>query len=175
MNRIHTLEGFVLKKTTLLNEDVSVIIFSKQEGKILLIAKGAKTFKSQRAAHLQTGNLVKVLSRHHKSNRYIEKSELISAFSKVRTGEKMDIVYLYFFILDRLLGLDQQENTLFKFTIGFLTDLSASTQNLDSLFARYLFYMLHTLGYADKVEPIEILLSRAEEVIEEKLPMRGIM
>ena len=109
MQVIQKIEGFLLKKKNLLENDYLVILFTKEFGKVAGIAKGAKSFNSRRSAHLQTGNLVKARVRQSHDILYIQSTDLVSAFSQVRTQEKMDVVYQFFYIIDKMLPESQKE------------------------------------------------------------------
>ena len=175
MPGIQKVEGFVLKKRELLEDDLSVTIFTREQGKISVIAKGAKRFKSRRGAHLQTGYLLKASIREHHEMYYISSTDLVSAFSEVRTPEKMDVIYLYFYILDRMLPERVPEEYIYTTTLKLFINLSKKSDS-PTLFLQYaLQQVLSTLGYVDKPQTLHEMLDTVEQNINEKLPRRVIM
>lgn len=175
MPGIHKIEGFILKKRELLEDDISVTIFTKEQGKISVIAKGAKSFKSRRGAHLQTGYLLKATLRDHHDIYYVSSTDLISAFSEVRTQEKMDTVYLYFYILDRMLPERVPEEQIYKTTLRLFINLSKKSDPPSLFLQDALSQVLSVLGYIDKTQSLHEMLDTVEQNINEKLPRRVIM
>ncbi|CAN5169373.1 hypothetical protein BH09PAT2_BH09PAT2_08640 [soil metagenome] len=175
MPGIQKVEGFVLKKRELLEEDISVTLFTKEKGKLSVIAKGAKSFRSRRGAHLQTGYLIKATIREHHDIYYISSTDLVSAFGEVRTQEKMDTLYLYFYILDRMLAERQPEEHIFRITLRFFIKLSKKTDAPSLILEQSLQEVLVILGYIDQPLKLHDLLDTIEKNIDEKLPRHVIM
>lgn len=175
MPGIQKVEGFVLKKRELLQEDISVTLFTKEHGKLSVIAKGAKTFKSRRGAHLQTGYLIKATIREHHDMYYISSTDLVSAFGDVRTQEKMDVLYLLFYILDRMLPERVAEAQIYQATLKFFIHLSKKDARESSILHDTLQRILFILGYTDEPLSLHELLDIIENNINEKLPRHVIM
>lgn len=175
MPGIQKVEGFVLKKRELLEEDVSVTLFTKEHGKLSVIAKGAKSFRSRRGAHLQTSYLIKATIREHHDIYYITSTDLVSAFGEVRTQEKMDALYLYFYILDRMLPERVPEVQIYKTTLRFFISLSKTDEPPTAILHDSLQKVMYVLGYTDEPLSLSELLDTIEKNINEKLPRRVIM
>lgn len=172
---VDKIEGFVLKKKNLLQDDVLLTLFTREFGKIMAIAKGARRFSSRRAAHLQTGNLITArLSTYHEM-RYIQSTDLISAFSAVRVQERMEILYLFLYILDRLLPPEQQEDGIYKTTRIFFIKLSKETASPQMILQDCLQSVLVDSGYVEERLALHELLDIVEQNIDAKLPRHVIM
>ncbi|MFS8160245.1 MAG: recombination protein O N-terminal domain-containing protein, partial [Candidatus Roizmanbacteria bacterium] len=52
-------EAVVLKKTKLQESTSSLVLFSKNHGKMRVSAYGVRTLTSRRLSHLETGNFIK--------------------------------------------------------------------------------------------------------------------
>jgi DNA repair protein RecO (recombination protein O) len=125
MAQIHKAEAIVLKKRQLLQQDFVITLFTKELGKIKVIAKGIKKLTSRRAPHLETGNLINVVLSQKSEPHYLQQTELTSAFSAIKDDtDKMNYAYVFFFILDRILPEGQAEESLFNMTKKFLIDLT---------------------------------------------------
>lgn len=175
MNRSDKAEGFVLKKKIILNKDYVVTLFTKERGKIRLIAKGARKITSRRAAHIQTGNLIDIQFSERGQTGFLQSTVLISGFVQTRTEKKVDVLYLFLYILDKLLPEEQPEEEIYIYLKSFFIELSKEEKTSDELLTKYLQKVLLTLGYIEDVLPLNELLLEVEKNIEEKLPRRVIM
>ncbi|MDA1316407.1 MAG: DNA repair protein RecO [bacterium] len=168
------IEGFVLKKKSLLGKDQMVVLFTKEYGKIRALAKGVKTFKSKRSAHLQTGNLIKaILSSRHSVN-YIQSTDLISGFIGLRTDTHTDALYLLIATLDGLLPEDQQETLVYRIFTKALVNLSKPGAQVASVLTDSLNKLLHAFGYSDEEYSLHEALQKIEEYTERALPKPAI-
>lgn len=164
-------EAIILKKRDLLNKDVLVGLFTQELGRLTVFAKGIKNISSRRAPHLQTGNLVDVLISRRNDHYYLQESQLISGFSELKADEKkVNNLYSFLFVVERLLPERQKEEKTYNLTKNFLIDLSKSTEP-ESITDKYLTDIMMQLGYLDKkVSQLE-LKSLIEEIINEKIPL----
>ncbi len=163
-------EAFVLKKKSLLRRDVVVTIFTEDFGKMTVIGKGVKKLTSRRAAHLQTGNLIRVHLQKSHDVWYLHTTELISGFTKVREKTKSDALYLFLYIIDRMLPSEQNEIEIYKLTKKFFIELSKQDADPQTVLTVILQKTLNILGYGQHDHSLSKLLSIVETNIEEKLP-----
>ena len=170
MSRSLKTEAIILKKKDLLNKDVLISVFSQDLGRLTLFAKGIKKITSRRSPHLQTGNLVNILVSHKNERYYLQESELLSGFSELKKNEKkVGNLYLFLFVLERLLPEQQKEVRAYNLTKNFLIDLSKSTKP-NSVAVKYLTDIMIQLGYLDKKVSYPELKYLIEEIINEKIP-----
>ena len=156
-------EAIVLRKRSLLGKDVLVSLFTESEGKVNVIAKGVKKITSRRSPHLETGNL-----------NYLEGSNLLSGFSELKKDQnKVNILYQFFFVLERLLPEHQKEDVVYNLTKSFLIKLSKSVSNYDIL-PLYLNRLLNKLGYTKKDHDLIELEAIISDLINEKIPTIAI-
>lgn len=175
MPQIDRIEGFVLKKKSLLGKDEMVVLFTKEYGKIRAFAKGVKTFKSKRSAHLQTGNLIKATISSRHSIKYIQSTDLVSGFVGLRTNTHIDALYLLVATVDRLLPEDQQEALVYRIFMKALVNLSKAEANVTKVVTTSLNQLLHALGYADGEYSLQDALTKVEEYTNRALPRHVIM
>ncbi len=170
MMKVTKTKGFILKKKSLLNKDVLFTVFSEELGKITAIAKGIKKITSRRAPHIQTGNLVEVDFTSHGDTLYLQNSSLISAFSQIRTSEqKTTFLFLFFFILDRILPERQQETMMYQITQSFLFDMARNVDFSKENLTEHLNNLLSQAGYIHGYKSLSELIRTVEEVIHEKV------
>lgn len=170
MLKILKTEAIVLKKKNLLGKDLLISLFTETDGKIIAVAKGVKKITSKRSPHLQTGNLIKIQLNRKKDRNYLEETSLISGFSQLKKDEnKINILYQFFFVLERLLPENQKEDAVYKLTKSFLIELSKKILN-DDIFSIYLNKVLKALGYLKKDHTLEELKEIIFDLINEKLP-----
>ena len=172
MLRIIKTEAIVFKKNTnLLHKDSLITLFTQEHGKLKVFAKGIKKVTSRRLPHSQTGNLIKAIISRKDSFFYLQETELISHFSELKKDKtKINILYFYFFILDRLLPENQKETLIYNLTKRFLIELSRSKTFEQRKIVFYLNKILTNLGYSDKELVFEEAVNLIEELINEKLP-----
>lgn len=170
MPRTFKTEALVLRKKSLLHKDILVSLFSETDGKVNIFAKGVRKLTSRRSPHLQTGNLINV-QLHKKNDRiYLEGSNLISGFSELKKDQKkINILYQFFFVLERLLPEHQKEEAVYNLTKSFLIKLSKSVSNYGILVV-YFNKLLKLLGYTKQSHEIIELEAIISELINEKLP-----
>ncbi len=171
MTRSLKTEAIVLKKRDLLNKDIVISFFTQDLGRLTVFAKGVKKITSRRSPHLQTGNLINVLLSHKNDHYYLQESQLVSGFSELKKDEnKIKQLYLFLFILDRLLPENQKEERAYNLTKRFLINLSlpAGTNRLGLL--HYLNRLMSLLGYLHQAKNFNELKFLIEEIINEKIP-----
>lgn len=153
MGRYFKDEGIVLRKKNLLNNDKLVSIFSQNHGKIVVLGKGVRKIISRRLSHLETGNFIK-FSFYKKDNFcYLRETEVIYGYSKIKkSAEKINIVYLIFFILNKILPENQKEQSIYNKTLDLLKDLN-NQDDFDTLEVKcFLKDILIISGFINKDE-----------------------
>jgi len=169
--RILKTEAFVVKKTSLLNKDTVITLFSEEKGKISVFAKGIKKITSKRLPHIQTGNLIKALLGRKGDYFYLQETKLISHFFAIKKDrEKSDGLYFMLFILDRLLPEGQKEEPVYQTFKRFMIELSKEKKSVQLLLTKYVNEILRFLGYTIKKSTLSDLRIVVEEIINEKIP-----
>lgn len=174
MPTLKKLEGFILKKKTLLDKDVYLTMFTKEEGKLGVIAKGARTFTSRRAAHIQSGNLINAQVNVSHERVYLQTTDLVSGFLQLRTEKYIDSIYMFLAVIDSLLPEGEQEIKIYTIMKQFFIRLSKG-QNPQEVVRTSLQDTLSILGYVHDQLSLSELISTTEETIGYKLPRHGII
>lgn len=163
-------QAIILKKKEILEKDMVITLLTYEHGKMRAIAKGVKKITSRRSPHVQTGNLVNVVLSKSDTTYYLQQSDLISGFTAIKDSpEKLEFLYTFFFIIDRISPEEQQETGLFDTVKSFLVEL-ARNGAASSLLEKYLYRVLTILGYLHEPRPLDDLIRMTEEIINEKVP-----
>lgn len=173
MRRHFSSQGLVLAKKDLLKNDRLVIIFSRDFGKISLLAKGVRKITSRRLSHLETGNFIK-FSYYRKDDRlYLRETDLVFGHSKIKQSpEKIGLLYLCFLVLKKILPEEQKESQIFQQTLVFLKRLNNRQSTDFADFENYLSQVLLIAGFVSKEklnQPNFNLISYTEDLIGEKM------
>lgn len=167
-------EGFVLKKKHLLNTDIFLTMFTKEHGKIALMAKGARKLTSRRAAHLQSGNLVKAHISTSQDRMFLQSTDLVSGFLLLRTEHFSQYLYIILAVIDRLLPEMVPEPDIYTTIKSYMVRL-ARGDNPPEVLRASLQSILRILGYVDQEESLSDLIEIAEQTMDMKLPSHVIM
>ena len=118
---------------------------------------------------METGNLIAVVV-NRKGERYsLSETKLISGFSLIKENKnKLQALYLFLFVLERILPEGEAEELLFNFFKQFLVSLSREKDS-HVLVMRYFNIMLKTLGYQEMDLDDSQLILYIEDLINEKL------
>lgn len=164
-------QGFVLKRKKLLEGDFLITLFTRDFGKLIVAAKGARKLTSRRGPHLQTGNLINFVLYKKHGRYYLQETSLLSAFSKIKESQsKINYQYLVTFIIDRLLPENQKEEEVFNLLKNFFVELSQDNNFGVSNLENYLNTILKKLGYLKNRLSLSELKETIENLIHEKLP-----
>lgn len=138
--------ALVLKSKPLKEGDLLVTILTKQEGKLVLLAKGVRKINSKRRCFLESGNLIKaqIIPSHHLP--ILAQVELVSHTGNARESlSSLKKLLLFLEILDKLLVTDTLPAAVFR-QILFLRELFL--QNFSNRqIKKYFCPLLQNLGY----------------------------
>ena len=147
-----TFEGFVLKKTRLLETTQSITVFTKEKGKMYFIVKGAQKLTSRRSSHLQTGNLISLDAASHVSGAwYVRSTGLQSGFSLLKeSSDKVRVLYNLLLVLDRLLPVEQPEVMVYEMFLRAIVHLNSTQIQHDGVLFAFVGQICETLGYGQQ-------------------------
>lgn len=109
-------QGFVLKKINYKESDEYITLFTRDLGKVRIIAKGIRNITSRRSSHIQTGNYISCILISKNNLYFLQETTLLSGFTLVKNKQKsINYMYQFYFILDRLLPELEVEKEVFLF------------------------------------------------------------
>jgi len=141
-------EAFVLAKRKMLRADLAVVLFTKQSGKLTVVAKGIQKITSRRISALQTGNLVTIsYSKKSQGPLYLSDVSLISHFSELKKSHtKIQQMYTFFYALDSLLPEHQREEAVYRLCKKIMIQLGTADRTFFPL-VHALSELFSFLGY----------------------------
>ena len=155
MARHNKSEGIVLLKKNILKDDKLIIIFTKDQGKMVFSARGIRTLTSHRSAHLETGNYIKFNYTTSNNFSHISETELIYGYSKIKYNkQKLEDLFSILFVLNKLLPENLAEVKVFNLTLDILKTLNNSDIGHRQI-EQYYCEVLLLLGYLGQ-EQIEM-------------------
>ena len=154
------LRGIVIRKTESGEHHQLISVYTKELGKIRILAKSAKKNTSKQAGHLDLFNLVDFVAVPGKSYPIITQAQssenflgIKSSFSKIMAG---------FFVLEsfhRLVYEQEQDLALWEFLITQLNKLEQTISEkfkIDALLAGFKKELLKVLGYQQNISTAEV-------------------
>ena len=149
-------EGIVIKKRGSFKENRIVTIISKQNGKLNLMGFGVRNLLSRRISHLETGNYISFTYYRNNNHSVLHETNLMFGYSKIKKSEsKLSLLFQLFFILDRMIVENQQEELIFDKTTNFLKKLNNRMHFGMSDFNKYLCELLLCSGFVDKKRTLD--------------------
>lgn len=147
MSGSHKVEAIILKRINVGEADRLVTVFSRQQGKLKLIARGIRRLSSRKKGHLELFNQVKLQIARGKSLDMITEAATLNNFSSLRTNlNRVRIGYLLLELVDKLTAENQEHPEVFEL-------LSDNLRRLDSdgapanLIANFEKELLSVLGF----------------------------
>ena len=166
--------GLVIKRINLGEADRFVTIFTQNNGKIEVLAKGVRKITSRRSSHIELLNLVRFQSVRTKTNFILTEIDLINSYSSRKdTLKQCEVSFLVCELIDNLCPHGQINRELFFLVGQFLKSGGIDDQAL----LKFEVEMLSNLGYwNDKNQFTTEKEARTfiESIIERKIKSRVI-
>lgn len=166
--------GFVVKRVNLGEADRFVTLFTHDNGKMEVLAKGVRKITSRRASHIELLNLVRFHSIKTSKNFILTEIELINSFEKRKdTLKQCEIGFLVCELIDTLCPYGQTNKELFSRVLVFLKSGEFSEEAL----LQFESEVLSILGYWNNNKQFETELESRlfiESLIERKIKSRVI-
>jgi len=163
-------EAVVLCKKSLLGQNILVDIFTMRNGLVRALGYNLKKITSRRAAHLDTGNLIKVEIKNKGDRHYLGETTLKTGMIDIKKDQgKSASIYYFLFLLKNVCPEQVPEPEIFKIYKRFIVSLSKST-NPKGLAKIYANEVLKKLGYLKKDLENEEVDAFISALIGKKLP-----
>lgn len=149
-SRVYTTEGIILKRRNVGEADRTLTVFTKQYGKIRVIAKGVRKVSSRRAGHLEvfTHVLLTLHSRPHwdivTEAQSISRDEVFS-----RDLGRMGYAYCLCELVDQLLADHQEQEDVYHLLADGLDELTQKElpQDWQEILTDFVHNLLWILGF----------------------------
>ena len=169
ISRGYTSEGIVLTRRNFWEADRIVSIYSKDNGRISLIAKGVRKPKSRKRGHIEVFNLIKFQAVLGHGLDIMTEAEVINDFKSVRNSlKKISLAYYFMEVVGRITHEGEPNIELFNLIVSSLTKLQTAKELKNSAL-EFLQNILTLFGYWPKGLTIPNLDEKLEEVIERRI------
>lgn len=166
--------GFIVKRINLGEADRFVTIFTQNNGKVEVLAKGVRKITSKRASHIELLNLVRFNSIKTSKNFILTETSLINSFEKRKdTLKQCEVSFLVCELIDNLCPQGQVNTEMFTLIGTFLRDGEFS----DEAILKFETDLLTNLGYwnmKNKFNTEAESRQFIESIIERKIKSRVI-
>lgn len=173
--RSYKTEGIVIKRKNFGEADRILTVFTKNKGKISVVAKGVRKISSRRSPHVELLNQ-SILTIHDGKMPILTEAETLMHYSILKNDlQKCGFAFYICELIDGLLAEHQESRAAFNLTQDVLYRLQTETKpwNLISKFEQDL---LTSLGFWPKTQLfIEDSDAFIEDIIERKIKSKRIL
>ncbi|HKK54557.1 MAG TPA: DNA repair protein RecO [Patescibacteria group bacterium] len=146
------ISAIILKSDSYKEQDLLITIYSKEEGKLVLSARGARKSSSKLGGHLQIFNLANLMVVSGRSFDYIGAAKNNKSYLNVREDfNKLQIAGKAMYVFNRLVNTKVQDEDLYYLLMNFLDHLNQTQNNdiskLEMYYLSFLWQLLSILGY----------------------------
>jgi len=161
--RAYTSEGVVLARRNFGEADRILVIYTKNFGKVSLLAKGIRRPKSRKRGHVEVFNNIKFQAVAGRGLDIITEAEVIEDFSEVRKSlKKISLAYYLMEVVGRITHEGEEKTEVYNLLLTSLQKLK-SAKMLKKLRLDFITDLLIILGYW----PVGIPLFSPDEKLEE--------
>ena len=167
-SRIYKAEGIVLKRRNVGETDRIITVFTKEYGKLRLIAKGIRRITSRRGPHLEVFSFVRLMIAKGKTMDSISDANAIERFEAIRKDlSRVSAGYYLCELVNALVPEKQEHSDVFSLLLRALRALEENKRAV--VVAAFPGVLLEYLGYVTKAKRQEVTDERIEEIIERRL------
>lgn len=173
-SRVYVAEGIVLKRRNVGEADRILTVFTKQYGKIRVIAKGVRRITSRRAGHIEVFTRVVLTLHSYKNMDIVTEAQAITRGTIFETDiARVGYAYCMCELVDQLLAERQEHEDVYFLLRDGLEQLQTKTdpdswQTAVSNFVHHLLWKLGFLSISRRL-PEEEMRSYVEHITERKL------
>lgn len=162
-------EGIVLARRNWGEADRILSIYTKNHGRISVIAKGIRRLSSRKRGHLEIFSHIKFQAVNGKNLDLITEAETIENFVKIRKSlSKTSLAYYFMEVIGRTTHESEPSHPLFDLIIKYLNALKLETK-LKRLRTDFVTEALTVLGFWPEGKLLINPDEKLEEVIERNL------
>jgi DNA repair protein RecO (recombination protein O) len=166
--------GFVVKRVNLGEADRFITLFTQNNGKVEVLAKGVRKITSRHSSHIELLNLVRFQSVRTAKNFILTEIELINSYEgRKDTLKQCEVAFLVCELVNALCPYGQTNIELFSLVGKFLKE----GESHDEALVQFETEVLSTLGYwntSKKFNAERDVRTYIESIIERKLKSRII-
>lgn len=160
------ISGIILRRTNFGEADKMITVFSRELGKMKILAKGVRRIKSRRAPHLELFNQVELVIHEGKTFQTVTEAKVVNDLANLKSDLKLS-GYLFYLseVIDKILPEHQPHPEIFGSFLGILGNLRG---NPEEKVKKFVVQLLWNLGYLPKGEYPKLGVTTFVENIVEK-------
>ena len=144
------MQAIVLSRRDFREFDQMISVYTKEKGKLNLLARGVKKIISKNSAHLEPFSLVDIEIARGKEIDHLTKVVPINYFSNIRADLQKSLAAGFIVsTTDKLLHTNEPDKRIFDLFVGWLNSLNIQypISNIFSSIDGYIVSLLNCLGY----------------------------
>lgn len=162
-------EGIVLARRTYGEADRILVVYSKNYGKIHLIARGVRKPESRKRGSLEVFSHIKFSAARGKNLDILTEAEIIDSFPTIRKNlRKVAVAYYLMEVVGRVTREDEKNVELYSLLTEYLGNLRGPT-SLRKLRKIFVYDTLSLLGFWPKGKPMDDPDAVLEDVVEREM------
>jgi DNA repair protein RecO (recombination protein O) len=162
-------EGIVLRRRNFGEADRVIIIFTKDFGKVSLLAKGVRKLTSRKRGHLEVFSRVKFSAHKGKALDIVTEVQTLDSFAPIRKSlKKVAVAYFLVEAVGRVTREEEKHAEVYTLLCQSLKNLENS-QNLKSLRLDFTIELLTALGFWPRGKEMQNPDKVLEEVAERRI------
>lgn len=167
--RSYTSEGIVLTRIIYGEADRIISVYTKDYGRISLLAKGVRRPKSRKRGHLENFSYINFHAVRGRGLDILTEVEIIEEFCKLKKSlKKISLAYYFCEVVGKTTREGEKNLDLFNLLLSYLKKLKNENQ-LKILRLNFISRLLIILGYWPEGKEIDDPDRRLEEVTERKI------
>lgn len=152
--RSYTSEAIVLARKDLGEADKILVLFTKNHGKLSILAKGVKKPKSRKRGHLEVFSHIRFSASKGKNLDLVTEVETLNTFPKLRKSlERVSVGYFLVETVARLTQESEINEEIFSLLLTTLNGLEEA-RKLRTLREDFIFSSLVCLGFWNREKPL---------------------
>ncbi|MBI4067496.1 DNA repair protein RecO [Candidatus Gottesmanbacteria bacterium] len=172
-------EGIVIKRSNFSEVDKIITIFTRNHGKLKILAKGVRKIKSRRAPHIELFNYVRVFLHHGRNFDILTEAESIETYGFMKKNlKKITTAYYLSELVDDLCPEGQEHNNiLFHLREEFRHLNSQNFTALQKTIDDFSLMIITELGFLPKNQILigQDLRLFIEQIIEKRLKTNQLL
>jgi len=162
-------EGIVLARRHFGEADRILVLYTKNFGRISLIAKGVRRPKSRKRGHIEVFNYLRFQAIHGRGLDLMTEAEVIEDFAEIRKNlRRVSLAYYFAEVLGRITHENEPNDEIFDLVLDHLESLK-TIKRLKVLRMDFVRKLLVLMGYWPGGEGLDDPDKKLEEVIERQI------
>jgi DNA repair protein RecO (recombination protein O) len=165
----YTSEGFVLARRKFGEADRIIDIYSKEKGKVSLIAKGVRRPGSRKRGHLEIFSKINFQAANGRGMGILTEVETLDDFKEIRKSiKRVSLAYYFMEVIGKITHEGEGNSDIYFFISNNMERLKKESK-LKKLRLEFIENLLKLLGYWPKNSNLSFPDEKLEEVLERQI------